>query len=83
MPVRDFGASRRVPGRASARFERHPRIVLLGTDEGTPEAWLRAGRARHRILLQAALDGLATSLMSQPLEWPELRFGTRDPGSHP
>ncbi|MFF8713233.1 Acg family FMN-binding oxidoreductase [Streptomyces sp. NPDC015184] len=81
VPVRDFGVSRRVPGRASARFGRNPQIVLLGTGEDTPEAWLRAGQAMHGVLLQATLDGLATSLMSQPLEWPELRFGTRDPGS--
>ncbi|MFD8008784.1 Acg family FMN-binding oxidoreductase [Streptomyces sp. NPDC058955] len=78
-PVRDFGAPGRVSGRPSARFERYPQIVLLGTAEDTPEAWLRAGQAMQRILLQATLDGLATSLMSQPLEWPELRFDARDP----
>lgn len=44
VPVRDFGVSRRVPGRASARLERNPQIVLLGTGEDTPEAWLGPGR---------------------------------------
>ncbi|MFF8378435.1 Acg family FMN-binding oxidoreductase [Streptomyces sp. NPDC015661] len=80
-PVRDFGASRQVSGRGSARFEKRPRIVLLGTVEDTPEDWLRAGQALQRVLLQATLDGLATSLMSQPLEWPELRADARDPAS--
>ncbi|GGU95342.1 nitroreductase [Streptomyces litmocidini] len=80
-PVRDFGAPRQVPGRASARFERRPQIALLGTVDDTPEEWLKAGQAMHRVLLQATLDGLATSVMSQPLEWPELRSAARDPGS--
>lgn len=35
----------------------------------------------ERVLLQATLDGLVTSLTSQALEWPELRWAVRDPGS--
>ncbi|MEU7069899.1 nitroreductase family protein [Streptomyces narbonensis] len=80
-PIRDFDAPRRVSDRASARFEKRPQIALLGTADDTPEDWLKAGQAMQRVLLQATLDGLATSLMSQPLEWPELRFDARDPGS--
>ncbi|MEU8524063.1 MULTISPECIES: Acg family FMN-binding oxidoreductase [Streptomyces] len=80
-PVRDFGAPGQVPGRVSARFEKKPQLALLGTVEDTPGDWLKAGQAMQRVLLQATLDGLATSLMSQPLEWPELRSDARDPGS--
>ncbi|MFF6772431.1 Acg family FMN-binding oxidoreductase [Streptomyces sp. NPDC012637] len=80
-PVRDFGAPGQVRGRASARFENRPQLALLGTAADTPEEWLKAGQAMQRVLLQATLDGLATSLTSQPLEWPELRSGVRDPGS--
>ncbi|WP_225800958.1 nitroreductase family protein [Streptomyces sp. NK15101] len=80
-PVRDFDAPRQVPGRPSARFEKTPQIALLGTIDDTSEDWLRAGQAMHRVLLQATLDGLATSVMSQPLEWPELRAHARDPES--
>ncbi|MFC9264685.1 Acg family FMN-binding oxidoreductase [Streptomyces hydrogenans] len=78
-PVRDFGTPGRMPVRPSARFEKTPRIALLGTAADTPESWLRAGQALQRVLLRATLDGLSTSLMSQPLEWPELRFDARDP----
>jgi hypothetical protein len=35
----------------------------------------------ERVLLQATLDGLATSLTSQALERPEVRWITRDPES--
>ncbi|MFE2009844.1 Acg family FMN-binding oxidoreductase [Streptomyces sp. NPDC059491] len=78
-PVRDFDAARRVGDRSSARFEKRPQIALLGTAEDTPADWLRAGQAMERVLLRATLDGLATSLMSQLLEWPELRSDARDP----
>ncbi|MFF1567938.1 Acg family FMN-binding oxidoreductase [Streptomyces sp. NPDC058293] len=80
-PVRDFDPSRREPDRAVAVFEEHPQIALLGTVQDTPADWLRAGQAMQRVLLQATLGGLATSLMSQPLEWPELRSSVRDPSS--
>ncbi|MGW7459456.1 Acg family FMN-binding oxidoreductase [Streptomyces sp. NPDC054797] len=78
-PVRDFGSWRPVPGRESAVFEKHPQIALLGTPGDSPADWLRAGQAMQRVLLQATLDGLVTSMTSQPLEWPELRWTVRDP----
>ncbi|WP_306326912.1 Acg family FMN-binding oxidoreductase [Streptomyces venezuelae] len=80
-PIRDFDSPRRAADRPSARFEKNPQIALLGTVADTPNDWLRAGQAMQRVLLQATLDGLSTSLMSQPLEWPELRSDARDPGS--
>ncbi|MEU9181689.1 nitroreductase family protein [Streptomyces sp. NPDC048550] len=78
-PVRDFGRSRPVTGRGWAVFEKHPHIALLGTSEDTPTDWLRAGQALERVLLQATADGLVSSMTSQPLEWPELRWTVRDP----
>ncbi|MFF2717214.1 Acg family FMN-binding oxidoreductase [Streptomyces sp. NPDC058011] len=80
-PARDFDAPRDLPGRAVAAFEERPQIALLGTVDDSPADWLRAGQAMERVLLQATLDGVSTSLMSQPLEWPELRELTREPGS--
>ncbi|CAM5617793.1 Nitroreductase OS=Streptomyces cyaneofuscatus OX=66883 GN=G3I52_01045 PE=4 SV=1 [Streptomyces cyaneofuscatus] len=60
---------------------RTPLQALLGTAEDQPVDWLRAGQGMERVLLQATLDGLATSLISQPLEWPELETLARDPRS--
>ena len=80
-PVRDFTGGRRVEGRGSAVFEQSPCLAVLGTREDTTEDWLRAGQAMERVLLQATQDGLATSLNSQALEWPELRWALRDPES--
>ncbi|MHC0429804.1 Acg family FMN-binding oxidoreductase [Streptomyces sp. O3] len=78
-PIRDFRTSPRTASRESARFEEQPQIVLLGTRDDRPADWLRAGQAMQRVLLQATVDGLATSVISQPLEWPELRTMARDP----
>ncbi|UUN31278.1 nitroreductase [Streptomyces sp. FIT100] len=80
-PVRDFAGRRLLPGRGTAAFEKQPCLALLGTVHDRPADWLRAGQALERILLQATLDGLVTSLTSQALEWPDLRWAVRDPGS--
>ncbi|MEH0551795.1 nitroreductase [Streptomyces sp. B21-101] len=80
-PVRDFAGRSLVPGREAAAFENAPQLALLGTVNDRPRDWLLAGQAMERVLLQATLDGLATSLTSQALEWPELRWSVRDPQS--
>ncbi|MEW2582945.1 Acg family FMN-binding oxidoreductase [Streptomyces virginiae] len=78
-PVRDFGRARPAADRGWAVFEKRPQLALLGTPGDTRANWLRAGQALERVLLQATADGLATSMTSQPLEWPELRWTVRDP----
>ncbi|MGW0736853.1 Acg family FMN-binding oxidoreductase [Streptomyces sp. NPDC002851] len=78
-PVRDFAGRRPMPHREKATFEKEPHLALLGTAEDQPRDWLIAGQALERVLLQATLDGLATSLTSHALEWPELRWAVRDP----
>ncbi|MEU9708958.1 nitroreductase family protein [Streptomyces sp. NPDC047967] len=81
VPVRDFGLPQDSRRRPTATFEEHPQLAVLGTESDRPADWLRAGQAMERVLLVATRDGLATSLMSQPLEWPELRSMARDPAS--
>ncbi|MEU6061406.1 nitroreductase [Streptomyces sp. NPDC047097] len=79
--VRDFAPGGDDGVRETAVFERTPCLAVLGTREDTPADWLRAGQALQRVLLRATLDGLSTSLNSQALEWPELRWMARDPRS--
>ncbi|MEV6681630.1 nitroreductase family protein [Streptomyces erythrochromogenes] len=78
-PVRDFGRDAPAADRGRAAFEQRPQLALLGTPTDTRVDWLRAGQALERVLLRATADGLATSMTSQPLEWPELRWPARDP----
>jgi hypothetical protein len=77
-PVRDF-TPRGSDERQAAAFEQNPCLAVLGTRRDRPVDWLGAGQAMERVLLQATLDGLSTSLDSQALEWPELRWAVRDP----
>ena len=79
-PVRDFAGRRPVADRGITAFESTPHLALLSTPGDTPADWLRAGQALERVLLEATLADLATSLTSHALEDRELRLLTRDPG---
>ncbi|MFG3269373.1 Acg family FMN-binding oxidoreductase [Streptomyces luteogriseus] len=80
-PVRDFTGRRPVADRGTTTFEHTPHLALLGTPGDSPADWLRAGQALERVLLEATLADLATSLTSHALEERELRLLARDPGS--
>jgi hypothetical protein len=67
-----------LPGQ-SARFERHPRLMTLSTDDDRPLDWLRAGQA-----LQAALLAGTRFSMSAPTGRSagykrQLQYGPLDP----
>ena len=77
LALRDFGLTGVVPVRR-ASFEGSPILaVLYGGD--TPGQWLRTGQALQRVLLTATAHGVATSLLTQPLEIPELRDRLTEP----
>lgn len=73
VPVRDFGLVWPAPRRRVAAFEEDPVLAVLYTVGDSPRDWLRAGQALQRVLLTATVRGLATTLLTQPLEFPELR----------
>lgn len=78
---RDFGGPARPPGR---EYEADPLIAVLGSHGGTRRDDLHAGQALERVLLTATGNGLVTSLISQPIDVPQvreqLRIGLRRPG---
>ncbi|MFF4054833.1 nitroreductase [Streptomyces sp. NPDC001668] len=78
-PMRDFAGPRQVAGRDAADFEQNPQLALISTDHDRPEDWLHAGQAMERALLLATREGLASSFVTQPLEWADLRWPVRDP----
>jgi nitroreductase len=82
VPVRDFGLVWPARRRRVAAFEPDPVLAVLYTGGDGPRDWLRAGQALQRVLLTATVRGLATTLMTQPLEFPELRdlLGGRQDG---
>jgi len=80
-PVRDFAGRRAVADRGTLTFEHVPHLALLSTRGDGPADWLRAGQALERVLLEATLADLATSLTSHALENRDLRLLARDPGT--
>ena len=70
LPQREFGVHRRGPGRD---FEPEPLVAILGTSGDTPHDQIAAGQALQRVLLTATNSGLASSMISQPIEVPAAR----------
>jgi len=79
VPLRDFGLIQPGRRRAVRTFEIEPTIALLYSAGDSREDWLRAGQALERTLLTATARSVATTLMTQPLEIPELRELIADP----
>ena len=50
-----------------------PAVLLMGTDEDDRDDWLDAGRALARVLLLATVEGVASSPLTQALDWPSTR----------
>jgi nitroreductase len=75
--LRDFGAGRarvRVPGKD---FESSPLLLVLQSYSDGPAEQVQAGQALQRVLLTATSLGLSASLLSQPVEVPEIRHELR------
>ncbi|MDN3029276.1 nitroreductase family protein [Streptomyces sp. S.PB5] len=73
LPMRDFTAQRHTEQLSAQDFESGPVIALLTTRHDRRTDWLRAGQALEHVLLVATAHGLRTSLLHQPMEWPDLR----------
>jgi hypothetical protein len=52
-------------------------LLLLGTHADRPEAWLRAGEALERVLLEITRQGYAASPLTQIVEIPAIRARLR------
>ncbi|GAA4473958.1 Acg family FMN-binding oxidoreductase [Phytohabitans houttuyneae] len=78
VPIRDFSVVRPARRRKPVPFERAPTIAVLYTRGDTPDEWLRGGQALQRVLLTATVRGLASTIMTQPVEVPHLRALLQD-----
>lgn len=50
-----------------------PVLAVLGTENDDPAAWMAAGQALGRLLLQAQSEQIVASFLNQPIEVPVLR----------
>jgi nitroreductase len=73
VPMRDFGLVHPGTGRRVEQFESTPTLAVLTTSTDDRADWVRAGQALQRVLLTATVRGLASSLMTQPVEMAGLR----------
>jgi hypothetical protein len=74
VPIRDFGLVEPARRRSVAAFEPEPTIAVLYVTGDSRRDWLIAGQALERVLLTATVRGVATTLMTQPMEVPRLRM---------
>ncbi|GGZ03366.1 hypothetical protein CP967_27825 [Streptomyces nitrosporeus] len=81
-PVRDLAEGLDLPGRGAAAFEPRPDLAVLETPGDDPAAWIAAGQALQRLLLEATGHGVAASFANQPLEDPDLREDVSSSAAH-
>lgn len=53
--------------------EGSPLLMVIGTEDETPAAWMNCGQALSKILLRGTSRGLDASYLNQPIEVPRLR----------
>jgi nitroreductase len=75
--LRDFGAEAHA---RTARFPHDPTIAVLYTTGDDRLHWLRAGMAMQLVLLTATAHGLATTVLTQPVELAGARAQLSAPG---
>jgi nitroreductase len=77
VPIRDFDTH----GMGWLPVETHSSmnqcLLLLGTLEDHPAAWLRAGEALEHVLLEVTRQGYAASPLTQVIEMPRTRASLR------
>jgi hypothetical protein len=68
LPIRDFGV--KVGGQMAPveDSDRDQCLMIMGTTEDTPEAWLRAGEALERLWLEATRLDYVAGLITQVIE---------------
>ncbi|MCX4744777.1 hypothetical protein OG455_04450 [Kitasatospora sp. NBC_01287] len=83
VPMRSYTGRPSTDATRSQRFEALPQLATLTTHADLPADWLRAGQALERVWLLATVRGLRASVLHQAVEWPDTRWGLRDPAEGP
>jgi nitroreductase len=73
LPLRNFDTTGAGELPAETQSDSRQTLVLLATRDDTPLAWLRAGEAFERLLLELTWLGWAASPVTQALEVPRTR----------
>ncbi len=73
VPIRDFDSQGTGFLPADTRSSQDQCLLMLGTHEESPRAWLRAGEALERVWLEITRAGYVASLFTQMVEVPAVR----------
>jgi len=76
--VRTFDMGDGVAAKDQQLLLASPALTVLATAEDDPRAWLHAGQALQRALLEGCRRGLQASYLNQPIEVPALRQRLRE-----
>jgi nitroreductase len=77
VPIRDFGAKVHGQMTAVTDSDRQQCLMILGTEQDNPHAWLRAGEALERLWLEATRLDYVASLINQVIEVRQTRTQLR------
>ncbi|SHF54533.1 Nitroreductase family protein [Jatrophihabitans endophyticus] len=77
IPIRDFDTHGTGALPTETRSNLHQCLLLLGTSSDDTDAWLRAGEALERILLEITRHGFVASPLTQVIEVPVTRGALR------
>lgn len=73
VPIRDFDTDGAGSLPTETYSDLNQCLLLLGTEQDSTEAWLRAGQALERVLLEVTRHGYAASPFTQVIESPGTR----------
>jgi hypothetical protein len=78
VPIRDFDSQGAgwLPGKTESSASQC--LLILGTDDDSPQAWVHAGEALERVWLEITRAGFVASLFTQVIEVAALRVQLRD-----
>ena len=71
--TRSFNLGNEIARQDEKRLQCASAIIVLGTDDDTPEDWLNAGQALEKMLLRAQSLGIVASFFNAPIQMPEIR----------
>lgn len=77
VPIRDFDMHGNGWLPTTTHSSKDQCLLLLGTAEDTPQAWLRGGEALERVFLEITRLGYAASPLTQMVEIPSTREAAR------
>lgn len=73
VPVRDFEAGITGALQVEGGQAEDPALAVIMTTDRGVEGYLHAGEGLSRLLVGAQQQGLAASIISQPVDWPVVR----------